>query len=152
MWIQRYAFGTTAAVMTSMGLIVGLGTANTGKGGIIAGLLIIGVADNLSDTLGIDLHEEADLGETKAFSLSVSNYVTRLVLVCSFVGLVLALPLPVARIASIVWGATLLSVLTYQIALVRSLRPITEILKHLTIAAAVIGLSHLIGLLIARMT
>jgi hypothetical protein len=152
MWIQRYAFGTTAAVMTSMGLIVGLGTANTGRGGIIAGLLIIGVADNLSDTLGIDLHEEADLGETRAFSLSVSNYFTRLVLVCSFVGLVLAMPLPVARVASIVWGAALLSVLTYQIALIRSLRPLTEIAKHLTIAAAVIGLSHLIGLLIARMT
>jgi VIT1/CCC1 family predicted Fe2+/Mn2+ transporter len=152
MWIQRYAFGTTAAVMTSMGLIVGLGTANTGRGGIIAGLLIIGVADNLSDTLGIDLHEEADLGETKAFSLSVSNYVARLVIVCSFVGLVLLLPLPTARVVSVLWGAALLSVLTYQIAVIRASKPIVEILKHLTIAAAVIGLSHLIGLLIARMS
>jgi hypothetical protein len=152
MILRRFAFGATAAVMTSMGLIVGLGSANSGKGGIIAGLLIIGVADNLSDTLGIDLYEEADLGQTRAFSLSVSNYMTRLVVVCSFVGLVLVLPLGTARIVSVVWGAALLSTLTYFIAVARKAKPVPEILKHLAIAAAVIGASHVIGMLIARMT
>ena len=151
MGLRRFAFGVTAAVLTSMALIVGLGSANTGKASIVAGLLIIGIADNLSDTLGIHLHEEADSGETKAFSLSVSNYATRLAVVCSFVALVMLLPLGVARVVSMVWGAGLLSVLTYSIAVARSAKPLPEILKHLTIAVVVIVLSHLIGTLITGM-
>lgn len=151
MGLRKFAFGVTAAVLTSMALIVGLGSAKSGQANIVAGLLIIGIADNLSDTLGIHLHEEADSGETKAFSLAVSNYATRLFVVCSFVGLVLLLPLPAARVVSLVWGVTLLSVLTYFIAKARAVRPLPEILKHLVIAATVIALSHLIGVVIARM-
>lgn len=151
MGLRKFAFGVTAAVLTSMALIVGLGSAKSGQANIVAGLLIIGIADNLSDTLGIHLHEEAESGETKAFSLAVSNYATRLLVVCSFVALVLLLPLPAARVVSLVWGVVLLSVLTYLIAKARSVRPVPEILKHLVIAATVIALSHLIGLVIARM-
>jgi VIT1/CCC1 family predicted Fe2+/Mn2+ transporter len=151
MLLKRFAFGTTAALMTSMALIIGLGSANTGKVSIIAGLLIIGIADNISDSLGIHLHEEADLGVSQALSIAVSNYVTRLVAVCSFVALVAFLPLDVARWVSLAWGTVLLSVLTYFIAKARSARPMTEILKHLVVAAAVIGISHLIGLAINRM-
>lgn len=151
MLLRRFAFGTTAALMTSMALIVGLGSANSGKASIIAGLLIIGIADNLSDSLGIHLYEEADLGESKALSLAISNYVTRFVAVCSFVALVVFLPLDIARWVSLAWGTVLLSVLTYYIAKARSVKPIPEILKHLVVAAAVIGLSHLIGSAIQRM-
>lgn len=56
--LTRFAFGATAAIMTSMALIVGLGSANSGKTGIVGGLLIIAVADNLSDTLSIHIYEE----------------------------------------------------------------------------------------------
>ena len=150
MSLRRYAFGVTAAVLTSMALIVGLGSAKSARAGIVAGLLIIGIADNLSDTLGIHLHEEADAGETKAFSLAVSNYATRLTVVISFVAVVLLLPLPVARVVSLVWGVAVLSTLTYFIAKARSAKPLPEILKHLVIAATVIALSQLVGVLIAR--
>jgi VIT1/CCC1 family predicted Fe2+/Mn2+ transporter len=152
MGLRSFTFGTTAAVMTSMGLIVGLGSANTGKTSIIAGLLIIGVADNLSDTLGIHLHEESAAGERQAFGLAVSNYTTRLLVVCSFVALVLFLPLDAARVLSLVWGGVLLSVLTFFIARARSAKPVSEIAKHLLVAAVVIALSHLVGSFIARMT
>jgi VIT1/CCC1 family predicted Fe2+/Mn2+ transporter len=151
MGLKRFAFGATAAVLTSMALIVGLGSASSGKASIVAGLLIIGIADNLSDTLGIHIHEESDSRGSDAFSLSVSNYATRLLAVCSFVLLVLILPLGVARVVSLVWGVILLSVLTYFIALARSARPLPEILKHLLVAAAVIALSQVVGSLIRRM-
>src|SRR5450759_655541 len=120
MGLRRFAFGATAAIMTSMAVIVGLGSANSGKASIVAGLLIIGIADNLSDTLGIHVHEESESRGTVPLSLSVSNYATRLLVVCSFVLLVLLLPLGAARVTSLVWGVVLLSVLTYFIAMGRS--------------------------------
>jgi VIT1/CCC1 family predicted Fe2+/Mn2+ transporter len=148
MGVRRFAFGATAAVMTSMAVIAGLGSANSGKVSIVAGLLIIGIADNLSDTLGIHIHEECGASGTGAFSLSVSNYTTRLLVVCSFVLLVLLLPIDIARAASLVWGVVLLGVLTYFIAVARSVKPVPEILKHLLVAAVVLALSQVIGSLV----
>jgi VIT1/CCC1 family predicted Fe2+/Mn2+ transporter len=148
--VRRFAFGATAAIMTSMALIVGLGSANSGRMSIIAGLLIIGVADNLSDTLGIHVHEECDVRGGSAFSLSASNYVTRLLVVLSFVLLVLVFPLEVARIVSLAWGVVVLSVLTFFIAKGRAVSPVKEILKHLLVAATVIVLSQIVGTLMTR--
>lgn len=150
--LRGYAFGVTAAVLTSMALIVGLGSGDSGKNAIIAGLLIIGVADNLSDTLGIHIFEESDARETKALGISVSNYVTRLFAVFTFVALVVLLPLDVARVVSLVWGAALLSVLTYFIARARSARPAPQIALHLMVAAVVVAMSQVIGMLIGRMS
>jgi hypothetical protein len=148
--IRGISFGTTAAVMTSMGLVVGLGSANMGKPGILAGLLVIGIADNLSDTLGLDLYEESESGASGALGIAVSNYFTRLVVVCTFVGLVIVLPLDAARVVSIVWGSALLSLLTYWIATVRGTRPVPEIAKHLVVAGCVIALSHFVGMGITK--
>jgi VIT1/CCC1 family predicted Fe2+/Mn2+ transporter len=148
--LTRFAFGATAAIMTSMALIVGLGSANSSKMGIVGGLLIIAIADNLSDTLGIHIYEECAVRESTAVRISVSNYFTRLVIACSFVALVLVLPSGPARWASIAWGGLLLSVLTYLIAKSRSVKPIPEVATHLLVAVAVIVLSHVIGSLIER--
>lgn len=149
--MTRFAFGATAAIMTSMALIVGLGSANAGRSGVIGSLLVIAVADNLSDTLGIHIYEESRSGGTTAVRTSVSNYVTRLIVALSFVGLVLALPLDAARWASIVWGVALLSVLSYLIAKGRGAKPPREIATHLLVAAVVVLLSHALGRLIAML-
>jgi hypothetical protein len=150
MTLKRFAFGATAAVMTSMALIVGLGSANTGKASILAGLLIIGVADNLSDSLGIHIHEECDSRVSRAFAVSASNYLTRFVIVCSFILIVAIMPIDAARMVALVWGVVLLSVLTYFIAKARSAKPLYEIAVHLLVAGIVVGLSQVIGTLIRR--
>jgi len=148
--LTRFAFGSTAAIMTSMALIVGLGSANSGRTGIVGGLLIIAIADNLSDSLGIHIYEECRAEATTPVATSVSNYLARLFVASSFVVLVLVLPLGPAQWISVVWGALLLSVLSYFIARGKSVRPVPEIAKHLLVAAVVIVLSQLIGSFIAR--
>ena len=53
-------FGTTSGVITTLGLVVGL---NAGTGSLVAvlgGILVIAVADAMSDALGIHLAQEAD--------------------------------------------------------------------------------------------
>ena len=47
--LRKLSFGSPAAITTSMGLIVGLGSATALKSTIITSLLIIGIADNLTD-------------------------------------------------------------------------------------------------------
>lgn len=148
--MTRFAFGATSAIMTSMALIVGLGSANLGRSAVIGGLLIIAIADNLSDTLGIHIYEECKVGGGGAVRTSVSNYLTRLITSCSFVLIALMLPLGVARWVGVVWGAVLLSVLTYLIARSRSVKPVPEVALHLLVASAVVILSQVIGSLIAR--
>jgi vacuolar iron transporter family protein len=148
--MTRFAFGATAAIMTSMALIVGLGSANLGRSAVIGGLLIIAIADNLSDTLGIHIYEECKVGGGAAVRTSVSNYLTRLITSCSFVLIALVFPLGVARWVGVVWGAVLLSVLTYLIARSRSVKPLPEVAAHLLVASVVVVLSQVIGSLIAR--
>ena len=43
------SFGTSSAIVTSVGLIVGFGAANIAKPTIVAGLLIVGLADNVNE-------------------------------------------------------------------------------------------------------
>jgi vacuolar iron transporter family protein len=148
--MTRFAFGATAAIMTCMALIVGLGSANLGRSAVIGGLLIIAIADNLSDTLGIHIYEESRVGGGGALRTSVSNYLARLITACSFVLIALVFPLGVARWVGVVWGAVLLSVLTYLIARSRSVRPVPEVAAHLLVASVVVVLSQAIGSLIAR--
>lgn len=147
--LTRFSFGATAAITTSMALIVGLSSADSGKKGIVGGLLIIAVADNLSDTLSIHIYEEGKAGAATPISTSISNYLARLLVACSFVLLVLALPLDPARWVSVVWGALLLSALSYFIAQRKGVKPTLEIAKHLIVAAVVIALSQVIGDFIA---
>lgn len=47
--INEFSIGATAAIITSMGLIAGLTQGYDARVGIITGLLIIAIADNISD-------------------------------------------------------------------------------------------------------
>ena len=58
--LSSYIFGSAAAIITNISLIVGLGSAETGKGPIIGALLTIAIADNISDSLGIHMYKEAE--------------------------------------------------------------------------------------------
>ncbi len=85
----RISFGGTAAIVTSMALLVGLYAANAGKASVIGALLIIAVADNLTDSLSIQMYEESErLDKREAFLRTLSNFVTRLLVGLTFVVIV----------------------------------------------------------------
>jgi len=56
----RISFGGTAAIATSMALIVGLDAANAGRTVIVSALLIAAVADNLTDSLSVHMYQESE--------------------------------------------------------------------------------------------
>lgn len=55
--------------------MVGFGSADVPKSAIISALLIVGVADNLTDTLSINIFQESELLEQRtAFRATISNF------------------------------------------------------------------------------
>ena len=149
--IANLSFGGTAAIVTSVALIIGLGAATATKSIIVSGLLIVALADNLTDALSMHVYEESRrrLHPREAFAATVSNFVTRLLLALTFVLLVVALPIGSAVVASAVWGLSLLVALTWALARERNVSFVTEAGKHVAAALAVILVSRLIGALIA---
>jgi vacuolar iron transporter family protein len=106
---SRYSYGSTAAVVTSVGLIVGFGAASVSKSTVVSGLLIIAVADNLSDSLSIHIYQESEnLEAPAAFRATLTNFAARFLVVMSFVGIVIAFRGRASQAVATVWGMLLL--------------------------------------------
>lgn len=143
---RAFTFGSASAIVTSMGLVIGLESATAPQATVISGLLIVAVADNMSDSLSIHMYQEAEKLEARtAFKTTVMNFVARLLVALSFVTIVMAFPESYRPIAAITWGLLLLVVLSYLLAGIRGVSPVREIAKHLGIAILVIATSRLIG-------
>jgi VIT1/CCC1 family predicted Fe2+/Mn2+ transporter len=143
---RTFSFGSTSAVVTSMGLIIGLGTATTRTATIVSGLLIVAIADNMTDSLSIHVYQEAEKLEARsAFRATLTNFLARLLVALTFAIIVLVLPSPYAGIVALVWGFLLLAGLSYIVARARDVRPAPEVGKHLGVAILVIAASRLIG-------
>ena len=146
MQINRFSFGGTAAIVAGVALIVGLDAAALPKTAIVSSLLIVALADNLTDSLSIHVYQESErLDPRKAFLATITNFTARLLVSLSFVLLVLLLPTRAAVLAALAWGLLLLGLLSWIIARQRRVRPIPEIAKHLAVAAIVIFVAEAIG-------
>jgi VIT1/CCC1 family predicted Fe2+/Mn2+ transporter len=147
--LPRVSFGSTSGIVTSMGLIVGLDMASASRTAIVGGLLIVAIADNITDSLSIHIYQESERLEARpAFLATLGNFVTRLVVSMTFVVLVLALPLAAAVVAAMAWGLALLAALTWLVARRRGVSVPRELWKHLGAAIVVISVSRIIGKLI----
>ncbi len=148
--ISRISFGSTAAIVTGMALITGLGASGAAKSVIISALLIAALADNLTDSLSIHIYQESEhLEKHEAFVGTVWNFASRLLGGLSFALIVAVFPLRAAVFIAIAWGLFLLTVLTCLLARERGVSARSEVSKHLVVACSVIALSKLIAYAIA---
>ena len=142
--LRRVSFGSTSAVVTSIGLVVGFGSAQ--RATLIASLLIVGIADNLTDSLSVHLYQEAEgLEEHEAFTSTVTNFVARLTITATFVALVALLHDGWLMATAITWGLIVLGMLTISLAHQRNAPVRRELIRHYAIALIVIALSRAIG-------
>ncbi len=149
--LRKISFGSTAAIVTSLGIIVGLNAAAAQTFAIIASLLVVALADNLTDSLGVHIYQESErLSEREAFRTTVANFVTRLLVSLSFITIVLLLSPRAAILVSLGWGLLLLSALSYLLAKARKVSPASEMCKHCAVALAVIAVSGSIGTWVPR--
>ena len=148
--LENYVFGGSAAIITNVSLIVGLGSARAGKGPILGGLLTVALADNISDSLGIHLYKESEGFGKRLSSLATAlNFLSRLIVSFSFIAIVLIFPTPQAIIVAIVWALLLLNLISYVLTRTTHKNSVLEIINHVSIAVVVIVLSRWLGCVIA---
>lgn len=140
-------FGATSGVITTIGLIVGLNSGTRSVTAVLGGILVIAVADAMSDALGIHLAEEADpdTDHGHVWSATIATFVTKFVFSISFAVPLLLLPLGPAVLTSVAWGFVVIVVLSYFLARSQGESPWSIIGEHVGIAALVLILSHYIG-------
>jgi VIT1/CCC1 family predicted Fe2+/Mn2+ transporter len=140
--LRKLSFGGPSAIVTSMALIVGLDAVTAARVTVVTSLLIIGIGDNLTDSLSVHIYQESErLAERQALRTTVANFFTRIFVALSFVFLFLLVPTSMAIYICVLWGFILLAGLSWLLARVRGASAISEIWKHSAVAFVVIALS-----------
>ena len=148
--LTRVSFGSTSAIVNSMGLIVGLAATSATRGALVSSLLIVALADNISDSLSIHVYQESEHLESRtAFRATLTNFVARLVVALTFVAIAVWVPPPALGPVALGWGLLLLGGLSWQLARDRGVSARAEIGKHLGVALAVIVVSRIVAAVIA---
>ena len=146
-------FGLASGVITTLGLMVGLSSSTQSVTAVIGGVVVIALADGMSDALGIHISEEAENAHSgrEIWESTLATLFSKIIVALSFVIPVIILPLTTAIIVSIGWGLLLIAAFSYYTARQNqgssSAKVITE---HLVIAGLVIVASHYVGELVYR--
>jgi vacuolar iron transporter family protein len=149
---KGFSFGLTSGIITTLGLIVGLDSASHSVKIIISGILIIALADSLSDALGIHMSEESDVKNTskKVWESTISTFIFKLVFALSFIIPFLLFEISTGILISIIYGLTLLTVFSFYLAKREREKPAKIIFEHLLIAVIVIIATYFLGKLISE--
>ncbi len=141
-------FGLTSGVITTLGMLVGLNFGTHSKKIVLGGILLIAVADALSDALGIHISEESGSKQTSEKEIWESTFSTvffKFLFALSFAIPILLFSLQTAVIIGIIWGLILLVLFSFYMAKHRKEKPMHVILEHLIIAILVIITAYFLG-------
>lgn len=141
---KGFSFGLTSGIITTLGLIVGLYSGTHSKLAIFGAILIIAVADALSDAFGIHVSEESERKHTskEVWESTFSTFLSKFIFALTFVIPILLFELSLAIAVSVVWGLFLISILSYKMAKKNKWKAVSE---HLIIAVIVIIIANYVG-------
>jgi VIT1/CCC1 family predicted Fe2+/Mn2+ transporter len=135
---RNISFGSSSAVITSLAIIIGLSGTVNAKINIITALLIIAIADNVSDSFGIHVHQESECRKpNEVRRITFDNFIARFLITMIFILFIFFISLNYAIILSIIVGLTIITILSYSIAKRQKINPYKEIFKHLVLAILV---------------
>lgn len=140
------AFGLTSGIITTLGLLVGLAAGTSSRTAVLGGIFTIAVADAMSDALGIHISRESEGHDTRdVWVATFATFGAKLVTALSFAVPVLLLGLGAAVVASILWGAGGLVVLSVDLARRQGVPAAPIVGEHLGVAVLVVGAAQLVG-------
>ena len=142
---RGFSFGLTSAIITTLGMIVGLDSATQTKGIIIAGILSVGIADALSDSFSMHVSEEASAGKS-LWRASFYAFMTKAVFAMIFLIPFLLFSLKTAVYISVGYGLILVTFYSYVAVEKNKWK---AALEHLAISLLVILATSFVGKLIA---
>jgi VIT1/CCC1 family predicted Fe2+/Mn2+ transporter len=140
-------FGATSGVITTIGLIAGLNAGTNSVVAVLGGILVIAVADAMSDAMGIHLAQEADPESTHAhiWAATFWTFFTKLFVALTFALPLLWFPLDLAVAIAVGWGLLVITILSAVLARIQNTRTLSVVTEHLLIAIVVVAVSHFIG-------
>lgn len=140
------SFGFTSAIITTLGLMIGLFSTTASKTIVLAGIITIAVSDALSDSLGIHISQESIKKNTtkQVWQSTLATFTSKLLFALTFAIPILIFNLNTATIINIIWGLSLLAILSYKIGKGKA------VLEHVTLAIVVIAISFFLGKLLKK--
>jgi len=147
------SFGLTSAVITTLGLMVGLHSGTHSRMVVLSGIFTIAIADAFSDALGIHISKECENAHTvrEIWGATISTFLAKFMLAMTFIVPVFLLQLSHAIIVSLVWGFLILASLSYLMARANGESPWRVIGEHVLIAGVVVVITHWVGDLLGTM-
>jgi len=141
------SFGITSGVITTLGLTIGLYSSTHSRVVVIGGILVIAVADALSDALGIHISEESDKKSSpkEIWEATFSTFISKFIIALTFVVPILFFVLSTAIVVGVLWGLFLIGFFSFFLAKQKGEKPHKIILEHLVIAILVIIITYQIG-------
>lgn len=142
-----FSFGLTSAIITTLGLMVGLEAGTGSKVTVIGGVLTIAIADAFSDALGIHVSEESENRHStkEIWQSTLATFVAKFIFASTFIVPLLLFSLSIAIIVAVVWGLSLLGIFSFLIARQQEAKAWIVITEHLVIALVVILITHYVG-------
>ena len=141
-------FGLTSGIITTLGMIVGLNSGTHSKSIVLGGILIIAIADALSDALGVHVSEESENQHSnkEIWESTLATFISKFIFALSFIVPIILLPLNIAIVISIIWGLSLIVLFSFYIARQqKQTKTFNVVLEHLVIAILVIIGTNYIG-------
>ena len=150
---KGFGFGLTSGIITTLGLIVCLSSSTKSLVAVLGGIIVIAIADSMSDSLGIHIAVEFENRHTRReiWEATLSTFFSKLLIACSFIVWFLIFDLNLAVIASIIWGVLLISVFSYYLAKMQKIESYRPIMEHLIIAVVVIIVTYFVGNLVGKL-
>jgi VIT1/CCC1 family predicted Fe2+/Mn2+ transporter len=141
------SFGLTSGTITTLGLMVGLHSGTHSRLAVLGGILTIAIADAFSDALGIHISEESENIHThrEVWESTLATFFSKLGFALTFTIPVFLFELQTAIIVSVVWGLSVLTVLSLSMAKQQGTRTWVVVAEHLGIALFVVAATHYVG-------
>ena len=142
-----FGFGSASGGITTLGMIVGLYSASSDRLAIIGGIVTVSVADALSDALGEHISEESKRHPVArdVRNITISTFVTKLLIGLSFLIPFIFLPIAQAVIVSVVYSALVLILLSLRISHRTGQNRYEVMAEHLLVGFAVVVITFFLG-------
>lgn len=143
-------FGLSSGIITILGLMTGLGASTHSSQAVLGGIIIIAIADSLSDSFGMHISKESEHNSSDhdVWVITAATLGSKMLMTSTFILPVVLLPLDLAINASVAWGLLALTLLSVFIGHSQQRRIIPIVAEHIAMAILVVVLTHFIGSLI----
>jgi VIT1/CCC1 family predicted Fe2+/Mn2+ transporter len=145
--LKGVGFGLTSGVITTVGVIVGLHAGTHSRLAVLAGMIVLAIADALSDAIGIHVSEEAE-GEhatKEIWEATLFTFSSKFAFTLSFVPLIVLLELSTAILSSVAWGLFLIVIISFYTAKYQGRNMYRAVAEHLIATVLVILVAHYVG-------